>query len=136
MNTRLLQIELCGLMAAGSRSLGTTKHRPSIFNPQPAAMFGEGIIQGMAETARNFVGSSVSKDRLVTVRYPRSASPLKEATRQFPFLVYDGDDWQQGMRSSRARFARRNARRSASTSRRARTRSPISGEAAVVSSRL
>jgi NADH-quinone oxidoreductase subunit I len=61
-------------------------------------MLGEGIIKGMAETARNFVGSYVSKDRLTTVQYPEERSPQIEATRQFPFLVFDGDDWQKGLR--------------------------------------
>jgi NADH-quinone oxidoreductase subunit I len=61
-------------------------------------MLGEGIIKGMAETARNFVGSYVTEDRLTTVEYPEQRLPLKEATRQFPFLVYDGEDWQKGLR--------------------------------------
>lgn len=61
-------------------------------------MFGEGIIKGMAETARNFVGSYVDKDRLVTVQYPEERLPQKEAARNFPFLVYDGQDWQKGLR--------------------------------------
>ena len=43
-------------------------------------MFGEAIIKGMAVTAKNFVGSYVSKDRLTTVqaiglaRFQRTAS--------------------------------------------------------------
>jgi NADH-quinone oxidoreductase subunit I len=61
-------------------------------------MLGEGILKGMAETARNFLGSYVSKDRLTTVQYPEERLPLQEATRQFPFLVYDGEDWQAGLR--------------------------------------
>src|SRR5882762_1058773 len=61
-------------------------------------MLGEGIIRGMAETARNFLGSYVSEDRLTTIQYPEERQPLPEATRQFPFLVYDGEDWLQGMR--------------------------------------
>ncbi len=61
-------------------------------------MLGEGILKGMAETARNFVGSYVSKDRLTTVEYPEERLPLQEATRQFPFLVYDGADWEKGLR--------------------------------------
>jgi NADH-quinone oxidoreductase subunit I len=61
-------------------------------------MLGEGIIKGMAETARNFLGSYVHDDRLTTVEYPEERLPLKEATRQFPFLVFDGDDWQKGLR--------------------------------------
>jgi NADH-quinone oxidoreductase subunit I len=61
-------------------------------------MLGEGIIKGMVETARNFVGSYVSDNRLVTVQYPEERLPQKEATRNFPFLVYDGNDWQKGLR--------------------------------------
>jgi NADH-quinone oxidoreductase subunit I len=59
---------------------------------------GEGILKGLAETARNFFGSYVSKDRLTTVQYPEERLPQIEAARSFPFLVYDGSDWQQGMR--------------------------------------
>ncbi len=61
-------------------------------------MLGEGILKGLAETARNFVGSYVSKERLTTVEYPEQRLPLPEASRNFPFLVYDGADWQAGMR--------------------------------------
>ncbi len=61
-------------------------------------MLGEGILKGMAETARNFVGSYLTEDRLVTVQYPEERLPQKEATRNFPFLVYDGNDWQKGLR--------------------------------------
>jgi NADH-quinone oxidoreductase subunit I len=59
---------------------------------------GEGILKGMAETARNFFGSYVSKNRLTTVQYPEQRVPPIESARSFPFLVYDGADWQQGMR--------------------------------------
>jgi NADH-quinone oxidoreductase subunit I len=59
---------------------------------------GEGILKGLAETARNFFGSYVGKDRLTTVQYPEERLPQVEAARSFPFLVYDGPDWQQGMR--------------------------------------
>ncbi|MEI6391937.1 MAG: 4Fe-4S dicluster domain-containing protein [Verrucomicrobiota bacterium] len=59
---------------------------------------GEGILKGMAETARNFFGSYVKADRLVTVQYPEERVPQKEAARNFPFLVFDGDDWQKGLR--------------------------------------
>jgi NADH-quinone oxidoreductase subunit I len=61
-------------------------------------MFGEGIAKGMVETARNFLGSYVHEDRLTTVQYPEERLEPKEATRNFPFLVYDGDDWQKGLR--------------------------------------
>ena len=61
-------------------------------------MLGEGILKGLAETARNFVGSYVYKDRLTTVQYPEERDTPIEAARVFPFLVYDGDDWQAGLR--------------------------------------
>jgi NADH-quinone oxidoreductase subunit I len=61
-------------------------------------MLGEGIIKGMAETARNFLGSYVSDDRLTTVQYPEERSPQIENARQFPFLVFDGDDAMKGLR--------------------------------------
>ena len=61
-------------------------------------MLGEGIIKGLAETARNFVGSYVEADRLTTVQYPEERLPAKEAARNFPFLVFDGQDPHAGMR--------------------------------------
>ncbi len=61
-------------------------------------MLGEGILKGLAETARNFFGSYVNKDRLTTIQYPEERLPQIEATRDFPFLVYDGTDWEKGMR--------------------------------------
>jgi NADH-quinone oxidoreductase subunit I len=61
-------------------------------------VLGDGILKGLAETARNFFGSYVDKDRLTTVQYPEERLPQIEATRDFPFLVYDGTDWEQGMR--------------------------------------
>ena len=63
-----------------------------------APLLGQGIIKGLAETARNFVGSYFKKERLVTVQYPEERVPQNEAARNFPFLVYDGDDWQKGLR--------------------------------------
>jgi NADH-quinone oxidoreductase subunit I len=61
-------------------------------------MLGEGIIQGLVETARNFFGSYVEKDRLTTVQYPEERLPLPEASRVFPFLLYDGTDPEAGLR--------------------------------------
>ena len=61
-------------------------------------MLGEGILKGLIETARNFFGSYVNKDRLTTVQYPEERIPQIEETRDFPLLVYDGTDWQQGLR--------------------------------------
>ena len=52
----------------------------------------------MVETARNFLGSYVHEDRLTTVQYPEERLEPKEAARNFPFLVYDGNDWQKGLR--------------------------------------
>jgi NADH-quinone oxidoreductase subunit I len=61
-------------------------------------MFGEGIIQGLLETAKNFFGSYVEKDRLTTVQFPEERRPLPEASRNFPFLLYDGPDPEAGLR--------------------------------------
>ena len=61
-------------------------------------MLGEGIIKGLLETARNFVGSYVSKERLTTVQYPEERWELPEAARSFPFLIYDGADSHAGLR--------------------------------------
>jgi formate hydrogenlyase subunit 6/NADH:ubiquinone oxidoreductase subunit I len=52
----------------------------------------------MAETAKNFFGSYVSKERLTTVEYPEERIPTIENARVFPFLVYDGADWEAGLR--------------------------------------
>jgi NADH-quinone oxidoreductase subunit I len=61
-------------------------------------MLGNGILRGLTETARNFFGSYVNKSRLTTIQYPEQRLPQIEATRDFPFLVYDGPDWHEGMR--------------------------------------
>ena len=62
-------------------------------------MLGSGIVKGFVETARNFVGTYTdSAARLTTVEYPEERLPLQEATRQFPFLVFDGDDPHAGLR--------------------------------------
>jgi NADH-quinone oxidoreductase subunit I len=61
-------------------------------------MVGAGVLKGMAVTAKNFVGSYFEKDRLTTVQYPEERLPLPENARNFPFLVYDGDDPHAGLR--------------------------------------
>jgi NADH-quinone oxidoreductase subunit I len=61
-------------------------------------MIGQGILKGMAVTARNFVGSYFEKERLITVQYPEERSPLPENYRNFPFLVFDGNDAEAGLR--------------------------------------
>ncbi len=50
-------------------------------------MLGTGILQGLAVTAKNFVGSYTSPERMVTVEYPEQPPPLGENYRSFPFLV-------------------------------------------------
>jgi NADH-quinone oxidoreductase subunit I len=61
-------------------------------------MLAGGILKGLAVTARNFFESFVSKERLTTVQYPDERLPQIEATRDFPFLVYDGPDAMAGLR--------------------------------------
>src|SRR5437773_7551515 len=61
-------------------------------------MIGTGILKGMAVTARNFVGSYFEKERLITVQYPEERSPLPENYRNFPFLIFDGNDPHAGLR--------------------------------------
>jgi len=61
-------------------------------------MIGTGILKGMAVTARNFVGSYFERDRLITVQYPEERTPLAENYRNFPFLIYDTDDAEAGLR--------------------------------------
>ena len=61
-------------------------------------MIGSGILKGMAVTLRNFAGSYFEKERLITVQYPEERNPLPENYRNFPFLVYDGEDAHAGLR--------------------------------------
>jgi NADH-quinone oxidoreductase subunit I len=61
-------------------------------------MIGTGILRGMAVTARNFVGSYFEEDRLITVQYPEERNSLPENYRNFPFLVYDTEDSEAGLR--------------------------------------
>jgi NADH-quinone oxidoreductase subunit I len=61
-------------------------------------LLGEGILKGLAETAKNFAGSFFSADRLTTVEYPEERIAPIEAARVFPILIYDGLDWEAGMR--------------------------------------
>src|SRR5579871_2484645 len=61
-------------------------------------MLGEGIIKGLAETAKNFVGSYQDERRLTTVEFPEQKVPAKENARNFPFLVFDGNNAEKGLR--------------------------------------
>jgi NADH-quinone oxidoreductase subunit I len=62
------------------------------------SLLGEGILKGLAETAKNFVGSYFSAERMTTVEYPEERIAPIEAARVFPFLVYDGVEWEAGLR--------------------------------------
>ena len=61
-------------------------------------MIGLGVLNGMAVTFRNFIGSYFENDRLITVQYPEEREALPENYRNFPFLIYDGDDAHAGLR--------------------------------------
>lgn len=50
-------------------------------------MLGSGLLQGLAVTAKNLVGSFHDPSRLVTVEYPEQKPTVTEAYRNFPFLV-------------------------------------------------
>lgn len=60
-------------------------------------MLGDGVIKGLAQTAKNFFGSYTDAERLPTVEYPEERLPLKENSRNFPFLVFDSDP-EKGLR--------------------------------------
>lgn len=62
-------------------------------------MLGTGILKGLAQTALNLVGTfRKPEERLVTVQYPEQKPVLKENFRTIPFLVFDGDDPEKGLR--------------------------------------
>src|SRR6266403_284387 len=61
-------------------------------------MLGEGIIKGMAETARSFIGSYHDPERMVAGEYPEKKTPALENARNFPFLGVDGGDAKMGLR--------------------------------------
>src|SRR6478752_3156702 len=50
-------------------------------------MLGSGLLQGLAVTAKNFVGSFHDPARLTTSEYPEVKTKLPENYRNFPFLV-------------------------------------------------
>ena len=86
-------------------------------------MLGEGIAKGFVETARNFFGSYLSKDRLTTVQFPEERLPRSRRRETFRFLSTTATIGRRGCAAWAARFARKNARLSASTSKRAKTKS-------------
>jgi NADH-quinone oxidoreductase subunit I len=61
-------------------------------------VLGSGIVKGMVVTAKNFFGSYTDESRLITIEYPEERQPQIENARNFPFLVYDGDDATKALR--------------------------------------
>ncbi len=55
-------------------------------------MLGTGLLQGLAVTARNFLGSFHDPRRFVTTQYPEERTALPEAYRNFPFLISENAD--------------------------------------------
>lgn len=61
-------------------------------------MLGTGLLKGLAVTAKNFVGSFHDPQRYTTVEYPEQPTKLPENYRNFPFLVFDGEQPIDGLR--------------------------------------
>ena len=64
-------------------------------------LLGQGILKGMSVTLKNFALSYFDrgrKERLPTVQYPEEGNTVTLFSRNFPFLIYDGDDSIDGMR--------------------------------------
>jgi len=61
-------------------------------------MLGTGILKGLCVTAKNLAGSYHDATRLTTIQSPDEPARLPENYRNFPFLVYDGDDPVAGLR--------------------------------------
>jgi NADH-quinone oxidoreductase subunit I len=59
---------------------------------------GMGLLKGLAVTGTNMVQSFYRKDRMTTVQYPEERVTISPNFRNFPFLVYDGDDAMAGLR--------------------------------------
>ncbi|MFP6887443.1 MAG: 4Fe-4S dicluster domain-containing protein, partial [Opitutales bacterium] len=65
------------------------------------SVLGQGMLKGMSVTLKNFVLSYFDrgrKERLSTVQYPEEGNTVTLFSRNFPFLIYDGDDSIEGMR--------------------------------------
>ncbi len=61
-------------------------------------MIGSGLLKGLGVTARNLIGSFHDPKRFVTTEYPEQKTKLPENYRNFPFLVYDGENAIDGLR--------------------------------------
>jgi NADH-quinone oxidoreductase subunit I len=55
-------------------------------------MLGSGLIQGLAVTAKNLIGSFHEPERFVTIQYPEEKPKIPENYRNFPFLVSENAD--------------------------------------------
>jgi NADH-quinone oxidoreductase subunit I len=68
--------------------------------PKPAAWSvpGIGLFKGLVVTGMNMLQSYYRKERMTTVQYPEQRAPISPNFRNFPFLVYDGDDAMAGLR--------------------------------------
>ncbi|MFU8847250.1 MAG: 4Fe-4S dicluster domain-containing protein [Opitutales bacterium] len=65
---------------------------------------GLGMLKGMVVTGHNFIASYFDRERLVTVQYPEKKRTLPENSRNFPFLVFDGEDPEEGLRCTSCRM--------------------------------
>jgi NADH-quinone oxidoreductase subunit I len=62
-------------------------------------MLGTGILKGLYVTAKNLVGSYTNKaERLTTIQYPEESAIIPPNYRNYPFLVFDGEDANAGLR--------------------------------------
>ncbi len=59
---------------------------------------GIGLLKGLVVTGRNMLGSYYRKERMTTVQYPEERAPISPNFRNFPFLVFDGDNPVDGLR--------------------------------------
>ena len=74
---------------------------PRASSPPPTARWsvpGIGLFKGLVVTGMNMLQSYYRKDRMTTVQYPEERAPISPNFRNFPFLVYDGDDAMAGLR--------------------------------------
>ena len=79
-------------------SPATTTRAASPPSPARWTVPGIGLLKGMIVTATNMLQSYYRKDRMTTVQYPEQRAPISQNFRNFPFLVYDGDDAMAGLR--------------------------------------
>ena len=64
----------------------------------PKAWPGSGLLKGLAVTGRNMLESYFRPERMTTVCYPEERAPISPNFRNFPFLVFDGDSPDTGLR--------------------------------------